>query len=105
MKDLLARRKATQPVSAACAGCIWKNPKVESGEFAGCGTGALVEKLGLKGMQIGGAQVSEIHGNFIINTGNATYADVMKLIEHIEAEVLGKTGIRLEREVRFIREN
>ncbi len=105
VKELLAKRKATQPVSAACAGCIWKNPKVDSGEFAGCGTGALVEKLGLKGVQIGGAQVSEIHGNFIINTGGATYADVMQLIEHVEAVVAEKTGIQLEREVRFIRES
>jgi len=105
VKELLTKRKATQPVSAACAGCIWKNPKVESGEFAGCGTGALIEKLGLKGMQIGGAQVSEIHGNFIINAGKATFADVIKLIEQVEAIVAEKTGIQLEREVKFIKES
>lgn len=103
VKELLARRRATQPVSAACAGCIWKNPKIESGEFKGCGTGELIERLGFKGMQIGGAQISEIHGNFIINTGGATYADVLQLIETIEAKVLAQVGIRLEREVRFLK--
>lgn len=102
VKELLARRKATQPVSAACAGCVWKNPAVESGEYAGCGTGELIEKLGLKSVQIGGAQVSEVHGNFIINAGKATGADVMKLIEHVEAEVLSRTDIQLEREVKFL---
>jgi UDP-N-acetylenolpyruvoylglucosamine reductase len=102
VKELLARRKATQPVSAACAGCIWKNPKITSGEYSGCGAGALIEKLGLKGLQIGGAQVSEIHGNFIVNTGDTRTADVFALIERVEAEVLRRTGVKLEREVRVL---
>lgn len=102
VKELLARRKATQPVNAACAGCIWKNPKIEKGEYSGCGAGALIEKLGLKGVRVGGAEVSEIHGNFIINTGNATGADVFNLIAQIEAEVLHATRVRLEREVRIM---
>lgn len=104
VKDLLARRRATQPVSSACAGCIWKNPRIEGGEFAGCaGAGALVERLGLKGSSIGGAQVSEIHGNFIVNTGDATSADVFALIEKVEGLVLEKAGVGLEREVRILR--
>jgi UDP-N-acetylmuramate dehydrogenase len=102
VKELLARRKATQPVNAACAGCIWKNPKIESGEYSGCGAGTLIEKLGLKGVQIGGAQVSEIHGNFIINTGHAGATDVFALIERVEAEVLRRAGVKLEREVRVL---
>jgi UDP-N-acetylenolpyruvoylglucosamine reductase len=102
VKQLLARRKATQPVSAACAGCIWKNPQVGSGEYSGLGAGALIEKLELKNVQIGGAKVSEIHGNFIVNVGGATFTDVLQLIEKIEAQVLQKTGEKLEREVKFL---
>jgi UDP-N-acetylmuramate dehydrogenase len=102
VKELLAKRKATQPVNAACAGCIWKNPHIASGEYSGCGAGALIEKLGLKNVQVGGAKISEIHGNFIVNEGGATFADVLQLIEKIEAHVLEKTGVRLEREVKFL---
>jgi UDP-N-acetylenolpyruvoylglucosamine reductase len=105
VKELLARRKATQPVNAACAGCIWKNPHIASGEYSGLGVGALIEKLGLKNARVGGAKVSEIHGNFIINEGSATFADVLQLIEHIEAQVLKKTGAKLEREVKFLTGN
>ena len=104
VKELLARRRATQPVSSACSGCIWKNPTIESGEYSGCkGAGDLIEKLGLKELAIGGAQVSAIHGNFIINTGEATEADVLQLMAKVEAEVLSRAGVQLEREVRFLK--
>jgi len=107
VKDLLARRRATQPVNAACSGCIWKNPTLENTgentEYSLCkGAGDLIEKLGLKEMQIGGAQVSAIHGNFIINTGGASEADVLQLMAKVEGEVLEKVGVKLEREVRFL---
>lgn len=103
VKELLARRRSTQPVNAACAGCIWKNPKIEAGEFVGCaGAGALIEKLGLKEMKVGGAQVSAIHGNFIINSGGATAAEVFELIARVEEEVLRRAGVKLEREVRVL---
>ena len=102
VKELLARRKATQPVNAACAGCIWKNPRIASGEYSQLGAGALIEKLGLKNERVGGAKVSEIHGNFIVNEGGATFADVLQLIENIEAQVLQKTDVKLEREVKFM---
>ena len=107
VKELLARRRATQPVNMACSGCIWKNPALEfigeSGEYSGCkGAGDLIEKLGLKELTIGGAQVSAVHGNFIINTGNATEADVLQLMAKVEAEVLRRAGVKLEREVRFL---
>jgi UDP-N-acetylmuramate--alanine ligase len=105
VKELLARRRATQPVNAACSGCIWKNPKIMQGEYSGCGAGALIEKLGLKNLRIGGAKVSEIHGNFIVNEGGATSRDVFDLIKRVEDEVLGKTGVKLEREVRIIGNN
>ncbi len=102
VKQLLARRKATQPVSAACAGCIWKNPQIESGEYSRLGAGALIEKLGLKNERVGNAKVSEIHGNFLVNEGGATFGDVLQLIEKIEAQVQEKAGVQLEREVKFL---
>lgn len=98
VRDLLERRRQTQPASAASAGCIWKNPSVE-----GCaGAGALVEQVGLKGYSVGGASVSQIHANFVINAGNATAEQVRQLIQEVEEKVLAQTGIQLEREARFL---
>jgi UDP-N-acetylenolpyruvoylglucosamine reductase len=95
--DLLKRRRETQPVSAACSGCIWKNPKLEN-----CaGMGALIEELGLKGMRVGDAEISTLHGNFVINTGVATSRDILTLIEQVEAKVLSARGIKLYREVQW----
>ncbi len=97
IRDLLEKRRNSQPVNAASAGCIWKNPAV-----ADCaGAGALIEQLGLKNATIGGARISEIHGNFLINQGG-TAADVRELASHVEAQVKAKTGIELEREARFL---
>jgi len=94
---LLKRRRDTQPVNAACSGCIWKNPQVE-----GCaGAGALMEELDCKGMKVGDAEISQLHGNFIINTGTASSQDILKLIEQAEAKVLLERGITLQREVRW----
>jgi UDP-N-acetylmuramate dehydrogenase len=86
------RRNRTQPMSAACAGSVFRNPP---GHYAA----KLIEEAGLKGMRIGGAQVSTLHANFIINTGNATAEDVLALMEHIQRTVEQKTGIRLVPEV------
>nr|AIA14987.1 UDP-N-acetylenolpyruvoylglucosamine reductase [uncultured bacterium] len=98
VKDLLKKRRETQPVNAASAGCIWKNPTVE-----GCrGAGELIERLGLKGSSVGGAQISEIHGNFIVNSGGASGRDIRDLIEQTEKAVLQQSGIQLEREVRLL---
>ena len=103
--ELLALRKASQPVNVPSAGCIWKNPGAESCAATGCrGTGELLEKLGLKGLQIGGARVSEVHGNFIVNQGGPNLGsadDVRALASYVEQQVLARTGVRLEREVRF----
>ncbi len=98
VKELLRLRRESQPVSAASAGCAWKNPKTE-----GCASaGQLVEQLGFKGFQVGGAQVSTLHGNFVINSGGASGADVRQLLHDVEQRVLDARGIVLEREVRLL---
>ena len=103
VRDLLQKRRETQPANAASAGCIWKNPDRAACEANGCrGTGELIEKLGLKGLSVGGAQVSPLHGNFVVNNGGASGADVTALIEEVERRVKMATGIELEPEVRFL---
>ncbi len=98
VRGLLEKRRQTQPANAASAGCIWKNPKGDGI----LGAGALVDKYGLKGTEINGARVSEIHGNFVINAGGASSQDVLELVELVEAKIKSETGIDLEREARFI---
>lgn len=95
--DYTKRRVTKQPIEKPSAGSVFKRPE---GYFAG----ALVEGAGLKGFSIGGAQVSEKHAGFIINTGNATAKDVLDLIEHIKAVVYEKNGVMLEPEVRLVGE-
>lgn len=96
--ELLQKRRESQPVSAASAGCIWKNPNAPDCR----GAGELIERLGLKNRRVGGAQMSPVHGNFIVNDGSAKAADVLQLMSEIELEVLRQTAIHLEREVRFL---
>ena len=95
MEDYISRRKSKQPLEYPSAGSFFKRPE---GYFAG----ALIEKNGLKGAAVGGAQVSEKHAGFIINRGGATAADVMKLSRKVSDTVLAKDGVSLEREVIFI---
>jgi len=90
----LRHRKETQPV-AASAGCIFKNPET-------IGAGRLIEELGLKNSSVGGARVSEVHANFIVNDGNATASDVLQLIERVRERARSERGIELETEVRII---
>ena len=92
----LARRRASQPVEPS-AGSIFRNP---AGDFAG----RLIESLGMKGHQIGGAQVSPRHANFIVNTGGATAADVVALINLVRQRVFDATGHRLTPEILFLGE-
>ncbi|MGH7411073.1 MAG: UDP-N-acetylmuramate dehydrogenase, partial [Candidatus Methylomirabilis sp.] len=92
---LLVRRNLTQPVEVRSAGCIFKNP---SGDFAG----RLVEQVGLRGLLRGEAQISDKHGNFIVNLGEATAADVLWLVERAMAEVKAKTGVALELEIQVV---
>ncbi|MCD1261618.1 UDP-N-acetylmuramate dehydrogenase [Paenibacillus athensensis] len=91
------RRLRTQPLQLACAGSVFRNPQ---GGFAA----KLIEEAGLKGKRVGGAEVSELHANFIVNTGNATAVDVLTLIEEIQQIVLDKYGISLVPEVLVVGE-
>ena len=93
MEDLMNRRKTKQPYEMPSAGSVFKRPE---GYFAG----TLIEECGLKGLAVGGAQVSPKHAGFIVNTGNATCADVLELIRQIKARVLEEKGVALECEVR-----
>ncbi|MEX2524685.1 MAG: UDP-N-acetylmuramate dehydrogenase [Gammaproteobacteria bacterium] len=97
LRELLARRSETQPMGEFSCGSVFRNPP---GDYAA----RLIEACGLKGKQIGGARVSDKHANFIINTGNATAADIEELIESVAEEVEKKQGIRLECEVRIVGE-
>ncbi len=90
------KRRATQPI-AKSAGCIFKNP--ESGP-----AGKLVDELGLKNARVGDARVSEVHGNFIVNDGAATAAEMLQLIERIQREAREKRGVELETEVQIVGE-
>jgi UDP-N-acetylmuramate dehydrogenase len=95
VKDYMERRNETQPVTLTNTGSIFKNPP-------GIAAGQLIEELGLKGFAIGGAKFSDLHANFIVNCGDASADDVLKLIETAKKEALSKRGIRLETEVRVI---
>ena len=96
--ELLQIRRKTQPVNVPSAGCAWKNPQVD-----GCaGAGQLIEQMGLKGHQVGGAQISPVHANFVTNVHGASGDDVRGLLKDVEDRVLEARGIRLEREVRLL---
>lgn len=90
--DYTNRRKTKQPLKFPSAGSVFKRPE---GHFAG----ALIEQCGLKGFSVGGAQVSELHAGFIINTGGATADDVKRLIAHIQKTVFDTFGVSLECEI------
>lgn len=93
--DYTARRKEKQPLEYPSAGSTFKRPQ---GHFAG----KLIEDCGLRGFQIGGAQISEKHCGFVINKADATAEDVMQLIGHVQRTVSERFGVVLEPEVRFL---
>ncbi len=93
--QIIEYRTATQPYGEKSAGCIFRNPKEGS-------AGTLIEECGLKGLRIGGAEVSKLHGNFIVNRGEATAQDVLELAKIVREIVKEKTGNELEMEVRPI---
>lgn len=95
VKQYLSRRAETQPIQVPSAGSVFRNPK---GDYAA----RLIEASGLKGSNIGAARVSSVHANFIVNEGNATSADIERLISHVQHVVAETHGVELEREVRII---
>ena len=97
IKNWLSKRIATQPLNLPNAGSVFRNPL---GDHAA----RLIESCGLKGKQIGGAQVSEKHANFIVNVGAATAADIENLIGEVRVTVAAQTGVDLHPEVRIIGE-
>ena len=95
MERNMQARREKQPLEYPSCGSTFKRPP---GQYAG----ALIERCGLKGCTVGGAQVSEKHAGFVVNRGDATSADVRALIAHIQRVVAEKTGVLLECEVRII---
>ncbi len=88
-------RKETQPWNFPCAGSIFRNPLPNY-------AGKLIEVAGLKGYQIGGAKISEMHGNFIVNTGNAKADDVLQLIQHVKDTIYDLYEVKMDTEVEII---
>jgi UDP-N-acetylmuramate dehydrogenase len=93
-EEFVARRRATQPPGASM-GSMFKNPQ---GDYAG----RLIEAVGLKGVQVGGAHISPVHANFFVNTGNATAADVKALIDLAQERVLRRFGVELQLEIELV---
>lgn len=95
MDDFMRRRRDKQPLELPSAGSTFRRPE---GGYAS----ELIDRCGLKGRRVGGAMVSEKHAGFVVNTGGATCADVLALIEYIQKDVREKTGIELHPEVRVV---
>lgn len=96
MEEFAERRRTTQPLNLPSAGSVFKRP---AGHFAG----KLIEDCGLKGLCVGGAQVSQKHAGFIVNRGGATASDVKRLVAQIQETVYRETGVLLEPEIRFLK--
>ena len=94
MKELMAKRSASQPLDMPSAGSAFKRPV---GGYAA----ALIDGAGLKGFAVGGAAISTKHAGFAVNLGDATAADVRGLLSQVSDRVFAQTGIRLEPEVRI----
>jgi UDP-N-acetylmuramate dehydrogenase len=92
--QIIDYRMKTQPLKEKSAGCVFRNPPNQS-------AGALIDRCGLKGTFCGGAKVSEIHANFIVNTGPASSQDVIQLIQLVQEKVFQQTGVHLEPEIRI----
>ena len=95
MERSLDRRRKSQPLGSACCGSVFKNPPDMS-------VGKMIEDCGLKGFSVGGAEVSPIHGNFIVNTGTARAEDVAAVIKKVHEEVRKAYGVELQPEVKFL---
>ena len=97
LREMLERRKQTQPLGLPSCGSVFRNPPNDH-------AARLIEAAGLKGFKIGGAEVSEKHANFIINRDAATATDIEELIDHIRHSVIETHGIELKHEVRIVGE-
>lgn len=93
--DIVNQRKKTQPYGSMSAGCVFMNPECAP-------AGALIDKCGLKGVSVGGAQVSELHANFLINTGTASCEEMKALMSLVQTKVQESAGVHLKTEVRQI---
>ncbi len=96
-QERLVRRKSTQPLQYPSAGSCFRNPP-------GDRAGRLIEAAGAKGWREGGAEVSELHANFVVNRDGATAADVASLLARVRRTVAERTGVELELEVHFVGE-
>jgi UDP-N-acetylmuramate dehydrogenase len=97
IKQRLKQKKSTQPLALASAGCVWKNPPGDTS----C---RLIEKAGLRGKRVNGAEISSKHANFIVNRGGACGADVLALVEMTRERVHAQFGVTLETEIRILGE-
>ena len=97
MDELSTRRRESQPLEFPSGGSTFKRPKEN------CYAASLIEQAGLRGFAIGDAQVSKKHTGFIINKGNATFTDIITVIEHVQDTVFKQSGIRLVPEIKIIR--
>jgi UDP-N-acetylmuramate dehydrogenase len=119
LDEHVARRTASQPTNVGSAGCIFKNYEVkDDAELARLqerfhlpesmvksrriGAGWVIDQLDLKGAQVGGAKVSEVHGNFVVNEGKATADDILQLVALLKSRVRNELGIQLTEEIQFI---
>ncbi|MEK6582412.1 MAG: UDP-N-acetylmuramate dehydrogenase [Nitrospirota bacterium] len=94
-EGFLKEKRERQPLSELSAGCVFKNPE-------GTSAGKLIDEAGCKGMRIGDAEVSAVHANFLINKGNASAADFIKLMDAVRAKVLATFGVELETEIKIV---
>ncbi|MDO9515720.1 MAG: UDP-N-acetylmuramate dehydrogenase [Syntrophales bacterium] len=95
ISEITAARRARHPLAQRSAGSVFKNPP-------GCPAGKMIEEAGLKGLRMGGAEISEKHGNFIVNRGSAKAADVIALIDTARKRILDERGVLLEPELKII---
>lgn len=95
MEARLSRRRKSQPLSQPSCGSVFRNPD-------GMSVGEMIERVGLKGAAVGGARISEVHSNFIVNDGGAAASDVRALMDMVKTKVSQAYGIELQPEVRFL---
>ena len=93
----IERRRLTQPLLEKTAGCVFRNPT-----SGGKGAGQVIDELGLKGLTVGGAQVSNVHANFMVNMKRSTSKDMLALIQLVKEKVFRETGTQLQEEVLFV---